>query len=70
MEAVERAKVEAFLRRRFNAKGLALKPKGRSKDSAEVYIDQEFIGTVSRDSEDDDICWHFTMTILEDDLDS
>jgi hypothetical protein len=68
VDAKERTRVEAFLKRRFKDKALSLRPKGKSKDSAEVYIGDEFVATLSRDSEDGEVCWHLTMTILEMDL--
>lgn len=68
MDTAERSKVEKYLRTRFNSKALAVKPKGKSKDSAEVYIGDEFIGTITRDDEDGDLSYHLTMTILELDL--
>ena len=68
MEPLERTKLENYLRARFGAKGLVVKPKGRSKDSAEVYIGDEFVGTLSRDDEDGDLSYYFTMSILEIDL--
>lgn len=68
LEPKERAKLETYLRARFGASGLVVKPKGRSKDSAEVYIGDEFVGTLSRDDEDGDVSYFFTMSILEIDL--
>ncbi len=68
LDPKERAKLESYLRARFGAAGLVVKPKGRSKDSAEVYIGDEFVGTLSRDDEDGDVSYFFTMSILEMDL--
>lgn len=68
MDPKERTKVETFLKGRFKAPNLTVKPKGRSKDSAEVHIGEEFIGTLSRDDEDGELSYHFTMTILDIDL--
>ncbi len=47
-------------------------PRGRppkKKDSAEVYIGDEFIGVVSEDNEDGDKSYFFEMAILDTDLD-
>jgi hypothetical protein len=66
----ERNRIEGFLRRRLKDKTLSVRPKGKSKDSAEVYIGDEFVATLSRDAEDGEVCWHFTMTILEMDLEN
>jgi hypothetical protein len=68
LEPKERARLETYLRGRFGAPGLVVKPKGKSKDSAEVYIGDEFVGTLSRDDEDGDLSYYFTMSILELDL--
>jgi len=69
LDPKERGRLEAYLRARFGAQSLVVKPKGRSKDSAEVYIGDDFIGTLSRDDEDGDLSYYFTMSILEMDLD-
>lgn len=69
MDPLERQKLESYLRARFGAKALVVKPKGKSKDSAEVYIGDEFVGTLTRDDEDGDRSYFFTMSILEMDLD-
>ncbi len=69
LDPKERAKLETYLRARFGAAALVVKPKGRSKDSAEVYIGDEFVGTLSRDDEDGELSYFFTMSILEMDLD-
>ena len=51
--------------RRFVSKQLA-RPK--IKDSAEIYIGDEFIGTLTREDEDGELCYQFQMAILEMDL--
>lgn len=68
MDAAERTRVEKYLRNRLGAKTLSVKPKGKSKDSAEVHIGDEFVGTLSRDDEDGELSYYFTMSILEMDL--
>ena len=37
-------------------------------DSAEVLINDEFVGVIFEDNEDGETCYHFNMTILNDDL--
>ena len=61
-------RVEAHLRRTFSNTGLILKPRPKQKDSAEVYIGEDFIGVVFQD-EDDDGSFMFEMAILAEDLD-
>jgi hypothetical protein len=64
----ERKRVEAYLRRRLGAKDLEVRPRPRKADSSEVYVGDEFIGILSRDDEEGELSWHFTMSILEMDL--
>jgi hypothetical protein len=67
MEQKDISRVEAHLRRTFGAQTLALKPRPKQKDSAEVYIGEEFLGVVFQD-EDDDGSFMFEMAILAEDL--
>lgn len=69
MDPKERARVEAYLKSRLGAAALEVRQRPQKKDSAEVYVEGEFVGTISRDDEDGELCWHFTMTVLEVDLD-
>lgn len=68
MNDKERAKVEAYLRARFETSKLEVRARPRKTDSAEVYIGDEFAGVLSRDDEDGEVCYHFAMTILDVDL--
>lgn len=68
MDPKERARVEAFMRTRLGASTLSIRPRPRKNDSAEVYIGDEFVGVLSKDEEDGELCYHFAMTILELDL--
>ena len=61
-------RVEAHLRRTFANTQLVLKPRPKQKDSAEVYVGEDFIGVVFQD-EDDDGSFMFEMAILAEDLD-
>jgi len=59
-------RVETHLKRTFNHGGI--KVKGRKvADSAEVYVDDEFIGVVFED-EDEAGSYMFEMAILAEDL--
>ena len=69
MKAEEIAKLEAYLRRKFELPAISVKARPRKDDSAEVYIGDEFIGVIYRDDEDEDLSWNFQMAILEIDLD-
>lgn len=60
-------KVEAHLKKTFGTPGLVLKPRPKQKDSAEVYVGDEFVGVVFQD-EDEDGSFMFEMAILGEDL--
>jgi hypothetical protein len=60
-------KIETHLRGTFANARIALKPRPKQKDSAEVYIGEEFIGVVFQD-EDEDGSFMFEMAILAEDL--
>ncbi len=60
-------RLEAHLKRTFGNAQIALKARPKQKDSAEVYIGEEFIGVVFQD-EDDDGSFMFEMAILAEDL--
>ena len=69
MDVQEIKKLDAYLKRLFDNPKIRVVPRPQKKDSAEVYIGEEFAGVLSRDDEDGELCWHFTMTVLEGDLD-
>jgi uncharacterized protein YcgL (UPF0745 family) len=62
-------RVQAHLKRTFGNPHIALKPRERQKDSAEVELKGEFIGVVYED-EDEDGSFMFEMAILPEDLDA
>ena len=41
----------------------------KAKDSAEVYLHDEFIATIYKDEDDGEISYTLTMSILDIDLD-
>lgn len=69
MNKSEMAKVEGYLRRKFANHSLRLVGRPKKTDSAEVYLDDEFIGVLSEDNEDGDRSYNFSMAILDTDLD-
>ena len=69
MDDKDAKRIEAHLKRTFGNAGLALKARPKQKDSAEVYIGEEFIGVVYQD-EDDDGSFMFEMAILSEDLEA
>ena len=40
----------------------------RSRTLAEVYVGEDFVGTLTVDNEDGELCYQFQMAILEMDL--
>ena len=60
-------KIEGHLRGNFANARITLVPRPKQKDSAEVYIGEEFIGVVFQD-EDEDGSFMFEMAILAEDL--
>jgi len=61
-------KLENYFRRRFNVPAISVRQRPQKDDSAELYIDDEFIGVIYRDDEDGDLSFNFTMAILDIDL--
>lgn len=68
MKKPEIDKLQAYLRRTFGNDTISVRARPRKDDSAEVYIGEEFTGLLSRDEEDGELSWSFTMAILEMDV--
>ncbi|AHC73797.1 hypothetical protein P856_586 [Candidatus Endolissoclinum faulkneri L5] len=68
MTPKEIAQVQAYLRNRFSNKKIIIIPRTNKNDSAEVMLDEEFLGVIFRDDEDGDICYQFNMTMLDIDI--
>lgn len=64
----ELKRVEAYLRKTFGAPSIKVKGRQKAADAAEVYVGDEFLGVVSKDTEDGELCYQFSMTILDIDL--
>jgi len=64
----EMRKLEAYFRRSFKGADLQVRAMPRKSDSAEVYLNDEFVGLISKDTEEGELSYHFTMTILDIDL--
>jgi hypothetical protein len=60
--------LEKHLRKTFQTEAIEIKQRPKKKDSAEVYVAEEFIGVIYRDDEDDEVSYQFQMAILETDL--
>jgi hypothetical protein len=68
MTREEIAKLEIFLKKTFQLQTIEVRQRPKKSDSAEVYINEEFVGVIYRDEEDDEISYQFQMAILEFDL--
>ena len=70
MNKTEIAKLESYMRNKFQLSSLSVRARPAKDDSAEVYLGEEFIGVIFRDDEDEDLSWNFSMAILEYDLET
>lgn len=68
MDSFEIKKINAFFNKQFNTNGFTLKLDKNNTDSAEVYLNDEFLGLIYKDDEDGEIAFQFHMTILDEDL--
>ena len=69
MKVSDTAKVQRYLRQRFSNHKLTLARRENKDDSADLMLEDEFIGVVFRDDEDGDTCYHVQITVLAEDLD-
>ena len=69
MDRITLKKIENFFKQKFNNKKIKVEGRANKDDSADVLIEDEFIGVVFEDSEDGETCYQFNMTILSEDLD-
>ena len=68
MDRITLKKIENFFKQKFNNKKIKIEGRSNKEDSADVLIEDEFIGVVFEDNEDGDMCFQFNMTILSEDL--
>ncbi len=68
MNSSELAKVESYLRTKFNNPKIVIEGRENKEDSAEVLLDSEFIGVIFKDEDEGEISYDFHMSILEIDL--
>ncbi len=64
----ELVQIETYLRKTFQNDTIEVRARPKKKDSAEVYIADEFVGVLYRDDEDGEVSYQFQMAILEFDL--
>ena len=68
MDRITLRKIENFFKKKFNNKKIKIEGRANKDDSAELLIEDEFIGVVFEDDEDGETCFQFNMTILSEDL--
>jgi hypothetical protein len=68
LDKTELAKIERYLRQKFANHALKIVGRPKKSDSADVYLGDEQIGTISVDDEDGDRSFILTMPILDVDL--
>ena len=68
MERKILSKIEYTLQKKLKTRSLKLSGRANKSDSADVLVNDEFIGVVFEDKEDNETCYHFNMTILDFDL--
>ena len=68
MKPDELKKLTKFFQEKFGAPSIEVRKRPQKNDSAEVYVGSEFIGVLSKDEEDGELSYHFSMAILDIDL--
>jgi hypothetical protein len=64
----ELAKLTQYFRKTFGTPNITVRKRPQKDDSCEVYIVDEFIGVISKDEEEGELSYHFSMAILDIDL--
>jgi hypothetical protein len=67
MTPEEMNRVQTYLRMKFENDAVTLK-RGSKEDMVEVFLGDEFIGTMFRDEDEGEVSYDFNMAILEFDL--
>jgi hypothetical protein len=68
LDPKEVARLQAYLRRTFGTPSLDVRPRPKKKDSAEVFVNGEFIAVLFREEEEGEVSYQFQMAILDVDL--
>jgi hypothetical protein len=64
----ELAKLTKYFRNTFGTPNITVRKRPQKEDSCEVDIGDEFIGVISKDEEEGELSYHFSMAILDIDL--
>lgn len=60
--------IEKYLNKVFRTDGFIIKKRKSIDDSCEVYIEDEFVGLIYKETEEGEEDYQFHMTILKEDL--
>jgi hypothetical protein len=61
-------KLETYLKTTLKSADVEVRAMPRKNDTAEVYLSGDFAGLISKDTDEGELSYHFTMTILDIDL--
>ena len=64
------SKIQSYLRSIFKSKEINVQGRENKTDSAEVLLNDEFLGVIFEDKDDGETCYHFNMTILDIDIEN
>ena len=68
IDPAEVSRLQAFLNSKFKNNNIALKMRDKARDSVEVILNGEFVGTIYKDQDDGETSYDFNMAILDIDL--
>ena len=68
MDKTEITRLQKYLREKFGNDKISVVARREAKDSLEVQLAGEFIGTIYRDEDEGEISYDFNMAILDMDL--
>ena len=68
MTEYEIKQIQEYLNKKFSSNKFVAKKRKSIDDSCEVYLNDEFLGLIYKESEDGEDDYQFHMTILKEDL--
>lgn len=68
MNQDELKKLDAYFKRLFQNPKLIVRARPRIKDSCELYLDDEFLGVISKIEDEGETSYDLSMSILDIDL--
>lgn len=68
MNKTEIDQLTAYFRKTFGNPAIAVRARPKLKDSAELYVGEEFLGIISRIEDEGETSYDLSMSILDIDL--